>query len=183
MGRLAPVKNHKLFIDAIKVISDSSLKKIRAFIIGDGELKEQLIQLCKDNELSFSIGDDNPGALVTFTSWIKDIEEAYPGLDIVAMTSLNEGTPVSLIEAQAANTPIITTNVGGIENIVIPNKTAVLTNNNDLEDFSTKLKQLVENDQLRTKQAEMGWIHVREKFHYTRLVKDVESLYYELLNQ
>ena len=65
------------------------------------------------------------------------------------MTSLNEGTPVSLIEAQAGNKPIVSTNVGGIENVVIPGKTALFSDVNDEKAFSENLLKLVESDTLR----------------------------------
>jgi glycosyltransferase involved in cell wall biosynthesis len=186
VGRIAEVKNHKLFLNAISKIHKQTNKTIRAFIIGDGELKDDLINLCKKLNLSFFDVTKNPNikkVTITFTSWIKDIETAYPGLDIVAMTSLNEGTPVSLIEAQAANKAIISTNVGGIENIVIPGKTATLTKNNCIDDFAIKLKELTDNDSLRKKYESNGWEHVKEKFHYSRLVSDMEKLYYKLLNE
>ncbi len=185
VGRLTSVKNHELFINAINNIKNRTSKNIRAFIIGDGELRNGLINHAKSLNLNtiYSTNGYSTSALITFTSWIKDIDTAYPGLDIVAMTSLNEGTPVSLIEAQAANKPIITTNVGGIENIVIPNKTALLTKNNCIDDFSEKLITLIENEELRNEQAKNGWAHVKEKFHYTRLVNDVENLYNKLLSE
>jgi glycosyltransferase involved in cell wall biosynthesis len=185
VGRLAPVKNHELFIRSIKRIKEQSQASIRAFIIGDGECLSDLQDLCKNLglEYQYSPNGNTNKATITFTSWIKNIDRAYPGLDIVAMTSLNEGTPVSLIEAQAANKSIVSTNVGGIENIVIPNVTALLTKNNCVDDFSEKLKLLVENESMRNSQAEKGWEHVKEKFHYTRLVRDTENLYYKLLNQ
>lgn len=185
VGRLAPVKNHELFLKAIKAITELTTQKIKAIIIGDGELMESLINQCKALDLSYSPADSNhyANATVIFTSWIKDIESAYPGLDIVAMTSLNEGTPVSLIEAQAANRAIVSTNVGGIENIVLPDKTALLTRNNDVVDFTEKLLELVNNEQLRKTFENNGWDHVRDKFHYTRLVSDMEKLYYKLLKE
>lgn len=184
VGRLAAVKNHDLFLKALKKVKEQTRVPIRAFIIGDGELREELMATC--NSLGIDYFQTNHGAMrkasVTFTSWIKDIESAYPGLDIVAMTSLNEGTPVSLIEAQAANKAIITTNVGGIENIVIPNGTAILSKNNCVDDFAEKLLTLVNNQNLRENLAKNGWEHVKNKFHYTRLVSDMEQLYYKLLN-
>lgn len=185
IGRLAQVKNHELFLKAINNVRKTTSKKIRAFIIGDGELKDDLMGLCRSLNLDFHHvnGEQNKKATVTFTSWIKDIEMAYPGLDIIAMTSLNEGTPVSLIEAQAANRAIISTNVGGIENIVIPNKTATLTKNNCVDDFTKKLTELVNSKSLRSLYELNGWTHVKDKFHYTRLVSDMEKLYYKLLNQ
>lgn len=184
VGRLAAIKNHDLFLAALNKVKQKTTKKIRAFIIGDGELKKTLIKKTASLGLNpvYKWNGHLPVADVTFTSWIKNIDEAYPGLDIVAMTSLNEGTPVSLIEAQAANKPIITTNVGGIENIVIPGKTALLTKNNSRDDFSEKLLQLVENENLRASLSNKGWGYVKEKFHYTRLTADMEKLYYQLLN-
>ncbi len=185
IGRLTRVKNHRLFLKAVKQVRAESSKKIRAFIIGDGELKQDLIKLCRDINMDYTFSSDGsaPGAAVTFTSWIDQIDGVYPGMDIIAMTSLNEGTPVSLIEAQAAGIPIITTNVGGIEDIVVPNKTALLSRNNDMADFSEKLLHLAENRALRDKMALKGWEQVKQKFHYTRLASDMKKLYTALLSE
>jgi glycosyltransferase involved in cell wall biosynthesis len=73
------------------------------------------------------------------------------GSDIIALTSFNEGTPVSLIEAQAANKPIVSTRVGGIEDVVKENETALLSDVNDKKTFFDNLLMLVENDELRSK--------------------------------
>ena len=103
------------------------------------------------------------------------------GLDIVALTSLNEGTPVSLIEAQAASKCIVTTKVGGIENVVLANETALLCESNDVKSFSAQLLRLTENENLRNELSLKGWQHVSNTFHYTRLVSDMTSLYKRLL--
>jgi len=183
IGRLVPIKNHQLFINAINEIKKATSKKIRAFIIGDGEEKEQLIELLKRIDLDYVEWSKNSTpATITLTSWIKDIDWANAGLDIIALTSLNEGTPVSLIEAQAANKPIVTTNVGGVENIVLKNETAFITDSNNLEQFTKALSQLVEDDSLRAKMSEKGWGFVQEKFSYNRLTNDMKKLYLSLLN-
>src|ERR1035437_10064667 len=174
IGRLAPVKNHSLFLEAIKFVRENSQKKIRAFIVGDGEERQNLESKTKE----FGLSD-----VIVFTSWEKEVDKVYPGLDIVCLTSFNEGTPVSLIESQAANKPIVSTNVGGIENIVIANETALLCENNNLTEFSDQLLKLIENPDLRIKIEQKGWIHVKEKFHYTRLVSDMEKLYLKLLKK
>jgi len=184
IGRLVPVKNHSLFLEGIKSVSEKTGKKIRAFIIGDGESRAEIEE--KANALNIPFVDANKTKekqLLTFTSWIKDIDIALSGSDIIALTSFNEGTPVSLIEAQAANKAIVSTNVGGIENVVLANETALLCNNNNSAEFSTQLEKLVEDDTLRKKMSEKGWIHVKEKFHYTRLVADMEKLYRQLLKK
>lgn len=184
VGRLAPVKNHKLFIDAIAEVKKQTTKKIRAFIVGDGELKKELTQQCAKLGLSHievETTKHTEKADVTFTSWIRNVEIAYPGFDIVALSSLNEGTPVSLIEAQAANIPIITTNVGGVETAVDADNTALLAESNNLTDYVRQLLVLVNDADLRQRMAMNGWSFVKEKFHYTRLVNDMDCLYTNLL--
>ena len=183
VGRLVPIKNHGLFLNAIKTLTEKTNRPIRAFIVGDGECRKEIEEKARALSLDFTdYTTDKRRATLTFTSWIKDVDYVYAGVDIVALTSLNEGTPVSLIEAQASNKPIITTNTGGIENIVIPEKTALLCNNGDLDDFSNKLIQLVIDDNLTNCLSEQGWNQVREKFHFERLTNDMKNLYYRLLN-
>lgn len=181
IGRLVPIKNHTLFLEALKIVSEKTSKKIRAFIVGDGEERQTIELKAKELGIPFVDGtQSNKKALLTFTSWIKEIDVVLSGSDIIALTSFNEGTPVSLIEAQAANKPIVTTNVGGIENVVLPNETALLCNNNDTNQFSEALLRLIEEDNTRLYMSTKGWSHVKEKFHYTRLVKDMEILYKSL---
>ena len=183
IGRLVPIKNHQLFINTINEVKKRTSKKIRAFIIGDGEEKNQLISHLKRIGLDYvEWNKDKFATTVTFTSWIKNIDWANAGLDIIALSSLNEGTPVSLIEAQASNKPIVTTNVGGVENIVLKNETAFITETNNLEEFTSRLLKLVDDDVLRKKMSEKGWSFVKNKFHYTRLVNDMRNLYHTLLN-
>lgn len=184
VGRLVHVKNHKMFLDAIAKVKAQTTRNIRVFIIGDGELKEEL-----HSQASY-LGLETSGPYlnghfpdVVFTSWIHNIDWAYAGLDLACLTSRNEGTPVSLIEAQAGNTPIVSTNVGGIENVVIPDRTALLANNEDTDDFAAKLLQVIQNDELRTSMQEEGWKFVHDRFHYNRLVSDMKNLYYNLLDK
>jgi len=184
IGRLVPVKNHALFLEGLKQVSTQTSKKIRAFIIGDGESRAEIEAKATELGVPFIDGTKSTQkTLLTFTSWIKEIDIALAGSDIIALTSYNEGTPVSLIEAQAANKPIVSTNVGGIENVVLPNKTALLCDNNNISEFSRQLLKLIDDDALRSEMAEKGWIHVKEKFHFTRLVSDMEKLYKKLLKR
>lgn len=183
IGRLVPIKNHRFFIDAVHQLIKKTNKKVRVFIIGDGEEKDNLLNYCSQLNIDFKeFTKEQEKATITFTSWIKEIDWANAGLDIIALSSLNEGTPVSLIEAQASNKPIVTTNVGGVENVVLTNRTAFIVSPNDLNGFYNALLKLVEDDELRLKMGKEGWNHVREKFHYTRLVNDMQKLYVSLLN-
>jgi glycosyltransferase involved in cell wall biosynthesis len=184
IGRLVPIKNHEFFLYAIKHIHTRTNKSFRVFIVGDGESRQSIQEKANELELSFTdkINESNKN-LITFTSWIKEVDRVIAGVDIVALSSLNEGTPVSLIEAQAGNKPIVSTNVGGIENIVISGETALLSDNYDMIKFSENLLSLIEDQNLREKLSSKGWNHVKEKFHYNRLVNDTKNLYYQLLKQ
>jgi glycosyltransferase involved in cell wall biosynthesis len=168
----------------LKIVSERTTKALRFFIIGDGEDRLRIEGMARELGLEFSDAlAEQRKTLLTFTSWIKEIDIACAGLDIIALTSLNEGTPVSLIEAQAANKPIVTTNVGGIENVVIEGITALLSHSKtDAEEFATLLLELTENDEKREQFGKVGWEHVRNKFHFTRLVSDMSELYSSLLN-
>lgn len=197
VGRLVPIKNHDLFLDVIARVSRATGARIRAFIVGDGEERGRLQERVNELGMSQAMGPYFNGhgfghgvngkpvverATVTFTSWIKEVDIVNAGVDIVMLTSLNEGTPVSLIEAQAANRPIVSTRVGGIENVVLPGLTALLSESGDPTGLEEHLSRLVQDEALRKSMGSGGWEHVRDRFHYTRLVHDTDVMYRTLLN-
>jgi glycosyltransferase involved in cell wall biosynthesis len=184
IGRLVPIKNHYLFLKAISHVLQNSRKKIKAFIIGDGETRADLEAVATQSGILFSTEKDaeHPHPLV-FTSWRSDVDTICAGLDIVTLTSYNEGTPVSLIEAQAANKPIVSTRVGGISDIVLEGETALLADVQDSTTFADHVLRLVEDDDLRRQMGLKGKEHVIERFSYQRLMNDMSALYYDLLEK
>ena len=183
IGRVVMIKNHSLFLDALKFVLDNSKKRVRAFIVGDGDNRKALEEQAKELGIGFTTQNDNiHNKPLCFTSWIKDVDVVYSGADIVALTSLNEGTSVSLIEAEAACKPIISTNIGGIEDIVEHGVTGLLVENNNTEAFCQNLFKLVEDAELRKQLSIKGRAFVNNHYHYTRLVSDVKKLYDTLLN-
>ena len=174
IGRLAPIKNHKFFIDVIDRILKLTNKKLRFFIIGDGEEKENIITYIKSKNIEFS--NNEKKATVQLTSWIKEIDIANAGMDIICLCSKNEGTPVSLIEAQASSKPIVSTKTGGIENIVIENETALLSELNDLSSFTNNLLKLIESEKLRT-QLIINSKNKSDEFNYKTLTNNIKNLY------
>ena len=114
---------------------------------------------------------------ICLTSWIKNVDWVYAGCDIVCLTSLNEGTPVSLIEAQAASKPIVSTRVGGIEDAVLEGESAFLSQKSDVQSFADNIITLIENKEIRLAMGSSGKENAVDKFNYTRLVADVSSLY------
>lgn len=184
IGRLVPVKNHSLFLKGLQRVLQQSGKKIKAFIIGDGETRMDLEKEAAQLGIAFSTQQSttHPHPLV-FTSWRSDVDTVTAGLDIVALTSFNEGTPVSLIEAQAANRPIVSTRVGGISDIVVEGETALLSAVEDEELFCQNLLRLVNDDELRKKLGGSSSQYVLQRFSYQRLVRNMADLYYELLDK
>ena len=183
IGRLVPVKNHELFLRAFKIVLLSTTKKVRALIIGDGEDRVKIVALAKELGIKFCTDNfEKSSTPLIFTSWIKEIDHVNAGIDIVALSSLNEGTPVSLIEAQAANNPIVSTNVGGIEDIMLNNRTGLLSELGDINHYAQNLLSIIEDEQLMKKMQTEGWEYVKNKFSHQRLVKDMSKLYYELLS-
>lgn len=181
IGRLVPIKNHAFFLQVLQEVLVHSHRKVRAFIIGDGELMEPLQKQAEELGIPFSVMDSSVKAPLEFTSWEREIDVVNAGLDIVCLTSLNEGTPVSLIEAQASGVPVVSTNVGGIENVVLHGKTGLLSERDDLATMVRHVMDLVHHDQLRQDLGGEGWNWVSQKFHYTRLVQDMRELYDGLL--
>lgn len=184
IGRLVPVKNHGLFLNALQHVLKHTSKKVKAFIIGDGETRAALEGQATALGISFSTEQSNEHRHpLVFTSWRSDIDRINAGLDIICLTSFNEGTPVSLIEAQAANKPIVSTRVGGIADIVAEGQTALLSEVRDQEGFSHHLLQLVEDDALRARLGSNSRSHVMQRFSYQRLVADMSQLYRQLLQK
>ncbi len=174
VGRLAPIKNHKMFLDAIEIVAKKTSKKIVVFIVGDGAERLNIEQQIKGIPKTDSLR-------IVMTSWITNIANFNAAVDIICLTSNNEGTPVSLIEAQAANLPIVSTDVGGVRDVVLPDNTALLVPKNDAEFFAEKLLVLIEDEKMRQKMSQNGWNFVKANFDYTTLAQNMELYYKKLL--
>lgn len=178
VGRLVPIKNHKMFLEAVYKIKTSGYnssdrpRPVRFIIIGDGELKSELQAYAKDLNI-----DD----IVEFRGWITDVAEIYNDLDIVALTSINEGTPVSIIEAMASGKPIVAVNVGGVRDIVQDKKNGYLIDSDDVETFTDRLLDLIKDNNKCIQYGAYGRELVRNRFQKERLIKDMEGLYNKLL--
>lgn len=184
IGRLVPIKNHPMFLKAIRSVLAESAFPVKAFIIGDGEDRNKIEQEATQVGLSFSTPEKkDESARLIFTSWIKEIDIAVAGLDIIALTSYNEGTPVSLIEAQAAGKPVVSTQVGGVEEVIIENETGLLCQSNDAEIFARQLLKLTEDPELRKNFSLNAGDHVIKRYHVNRLVEDMRQLYRNLLSR
>jgi glycosyltransferase involved in cell wall biosynthesis len=175
VGRIAPIKNHRLFIDAAAEAYKKHPEEFIFYVVGDGELRDDLT-----NYISTTYPWLNSS--VIFTSWIADMTTFYPAMDLVCLTSINEGTPVSLIEAQASGIPVLSTNVGGVKDVIHPNETGIILNEHSAEELSNHLIELHLNSELRIKMSQNARNFVKERYTYYRLVDDIDGLYKTLLS-
>jgi len=182
-GRLTAIKYHSLFIESIALVKQENPgPKFKVFIVGDGELFGSITALARDRGLSICAPHhENYQADIIFTSWRKDIDVINAGADIVALTSLNEGTPVSIIEALASETAVICTDVGGVKDVVTDGYNGLLCEVNAAA-FAEKLKRLIVDAELRNRIALNGKKSALENYSYARLVAETENLYNYLLS-
>lgn len=176
IGRLAPIKNHSFFLQAIEQVLAKTTKSIKVFIVGDGEERQKIEEKVEKMNQRFE-------NRIKMTSWVKDVGRFNAGLDIICLSSNNEGTPVSLIEAQAGNIPVVTTDVGGVKDIILENETGFIVPIGNLEMYAEKVLDLVENEEKRLKMSQNGWNFVQDKFSYQTLVKNMDNFYTKLINQ
>ena len=176
VGRIVPVKNHKFFIDVFSKCKIKSNKKIKAMVIGDGNLTNELVEYAKSKNLITNYKKLlNRNFDIMFCSWIKDIDYYLSASDINVLTSINEGTPVSIIESMVNGTASISTNVGGVSDI-IQNKFSGIVSELDVVNFSEDLLNLIEDDLFR-KKLSLNGKKILETYSYKRLVKDIELMY------
>ncbi|HYJ91620.1 MAG TPA: glycosyltransferase family 4 protein, partial [Pyrinomonadaceae bacterium] len=181
VGRLTEIKNISLLLRAAAVLRDEP--NVKFVIIGDGNLREELVAEVKNLGIE---------PLVTFLGNRTDIARIYNGLDVVALTSLNEGTPLSLIEAMAAGKPVISTAVGGVPGLVGDEierhhgfticEHGIRVDNFEPDAYARGLKFLVKNERLRTEMGARGAQFVRASYSKERLIADIKDLYRSLVD-
>ena len=121
------------------------------------------------------------GDRVVFTGWVHDLPRLYAALDVVALTSRNEGTPVALIEAAAAGRPVVATRVGGVADVVRDGVTGALVDAGDAAGIARELLKVLADAGLARARGDAARAHVRDRFSAERLEDDIVALYEELL--
>jgi glycosyltransferase involved in cell wall biosynthesis len=185
VGRLCEVKNHALLLRVIARLKEQEpelSQRARFLLIGGGELQEELEALATELKINDCL---------VFTGFRNDALALYPQLDLVVLTSLNEGTPLTLIEAMNAGRAVLSTEVGGVVDILGQRQETfagcqlwehgVTAPSRAVEAYARGLAYLLERPALRAQMGERGQAFVRARLSRERLVRDIERLYRELL--
>ena len=167
VGRLVPIKHVDLLIRAFAGVASHS-SRARLIVVGDGTCRADLERLAADLGLR---------AQVHFAGWQRDLARVYGAMDVVALTSRNEGTPVALIEASAAGKAIVATDVGGVADVVQRDATGLLVPDDDLEALTSTLSRLMADGNLRLRLGAAARDVATSRFGYARLVDDIDALY------
>jgi glycosyltransferase involved in cell wall biosynthesis len=169
VGRLVPIKRVDVLLRAVARASDPQL---RLAIVGDGELRGELEALADE----LGIRDQ-----VWFAGYRAEMLPVAAASDIAVLSSDNEGTPVSLIEAGAAATAAASTRVGGVADVVTP-ETGLVVPPGDSDALGDAIATLAADANRREQMGARARAHVRERYSVDRLVRDIDELYTELLS-
>jgi len=180
VGRLTDIKNHTLLFSAI---SRMKRDNIVTLVLGDGELRAELEAAVQMLDL---------GREVVFTGWQRDPARMFADLDIVCLTSRNEGTPVALIEAMAAGRPFVATHVGGVVDLMVGEPAGqsagfdvyangILVPPDAPDALAAALTYLIDRADLRRAMGAVGQAAVLKRFGKERLLDEMETIYGRLL--
>lgn len=173
ISRLAPVKSVKTFVQAADILRKTH-PEITFLVIGEGESRARLEALARQLHL---------GETLRFLGVRADIPNLNLALDVVALTSLQEGTPISIIESLAAARPVVANDVGGVSRLIEHQKTGLLTPSDSPESVARALQLLIKNPQLAAELGRSGREKVCREFEVSRMIAEHRALYLEVLRE
>jgi glycosyltransferase involved in cell wall biosynthesis len=170
IGRITQIKRPDRFLDVVAEIKSRGVN-LHFIVAGAGDL----LQYCQDRASAENLP-------VTFLGWREDIEVVLAAADFVLLTSDNEGTPLSLIQAGMVGIPVVATNVGSTNEIVVNGETGLLTDLS-VKELSDAVAKVATDSTLRAKMGAAGKEYTLARYGVDRLVKDHQDLYLRLLNR
>ncbi len=173
VARLVPIKGHRFFLDAARLVLQSC-PDLLFLIIGDGELRQELEEYAS----SLGIAEN-----IVFLGFRRDLPTIYADLDIVALSSLNEGLPVSVIEAMAAAKPIVATCVGGVPELLDEGRHGIIVPPSNSEKLANGILEILDNPEMGGRMGELGRKAAMERYTIDTLVENITDLYQQLLEE
>jgi glycosyltransferase involved in cell wall biosynthesis len=173
VGRMTAVKRTDLVVRALRALVDRGVDA-RLLLVGDGPDRDGLERLAHDLGVV---------KRCLFLGYQEDVARFYDAIDVLLLPSVNEGTPVSVIEALAAERPAVATRVGGIPDVVRDGVDGFLVDGDEPDALAERLAELAADPPRRAAMGEAGRARVLERYAVDRLVDDVDALYRELLGE
>lgn len=170
-GRMTAVKRTEDLLDALSALRERGVDAL-LLLVGDGSDRARLEELAHGRGLAKS---------VLFLGYQEDVGRWYAACDAVVLTSANEGTPVTLIEALAAGRPVVATNVGGVADVVEDGVSGLLVRPRDTHAIAERLALLAADPARRAAMGAHGRRRALERYAVSRLVDDIDALYRSLL--
>lgn len=167
LARLAPIKDHRTLLEAMALVPQAHLA-----VLGDGELRTELEALAE------RLGIDGR---THFLGWCTEVSRALADLDVVVLTSRNEGTPMSLIEAGAAGRPVVATDVGGVRRVVLDGRTGLLVPTADPGAVAAAVRSLLADPAMRARLGAEARTHVSAEFGLQPFLDRMAQIYDSLL--
>jgi glycosyltransferase involved in cell wall biosynthesis len=169
VGRMAAVKNHALLVAAFeRLCVVQGFDDVHLLIVGDGEcrrdIEERVARLPAANR-------------VHILPWLADLREAFSAMDVLAVTSKNEGMPVAALEAMAAHVCVVSTMAGGAVDLVVHEDTGLLVPTHSPEDVSAELARVLTDSALRARLTERARHRVVDRHGKVVHVRALEQLY------
>ena len=173
VGRLCPVKNPVQFLDAAMAVA-ALHPDARFLVVGDGELGEQMRRRARQLDLTKH---------VIFAGWRDDLPRVYADLDVLVSCSINEGTPLAIIEAMLAGCPVVATSVGGVPDLIDDDVTGLLVPPRQTPALAAAILRLLQDRRLAAALAECAQRRGQVRFSTNRLASDMDALYSHLLRR
>ena len=170
VARLVPIKDVGLFLRTLAKLKRPAI----GLIVGDGEERASL------ESLAVSLGI---ASRCRFLGWQRDVRSLYAAADVVVLTSRNEGSPVSIIEAMAAARPVVCTDVGGVSDVVASGVSGILVPYGDAEGLATAIDGLLADPAMRERLGNEARNAVYPRYDVSRLVTDITALYASLVRE
>jgi glycosyltransferase involved in cell wall biosynthesis len=171
VGRLTAIKQHALFLETARLIADRDPNAM-FLIVGDGELRPELEAQAR----RLDIADRT-----RFLGWRRDLAVIYGASDVFLLTSRNEGTPVALIESLAAGVPGVSTDVGGVRDVIESDEVGLVAPFGDARALAEHVTTLLCDPRRRQRMGVRGRESVAARYRINRLVDDIDGLYRSLL--
>ena len=171
IARLVPIKAHDVFVHACARAAEVN-PALHFAIVGDGELRAQVERHVAEHQLT---------GRVHFLGWRTDLNPVYADLDVVVLCSTNEGLPTTLIEAQAAGIPVVSTPVGSVAEILEDGVTGHLVPVGDYTALGDRIAELSLDPERARAMGARGRDRARARFGVARMVDDMDRLYGRLL--